>query len=69
MYWKFLINKSSKIYLFYFIKTDKYDQIYNYMLENSIAIRKFNGYLRITAGTDEENRILMEVMEKCVQQL
>ena len=52
-----------------FIKTDKYDQIYNYMLENSIAIRKFNGYLRITAGTDEENRILMEVMEKCVQQL
>ena len=53
---------------FIFIKTDKYEKIYNFMLENYIAIRKFNGYLRITAGTDEENRILMEVMERCVQQ-
>ena len=52
---------------FIFIKTDKYEQIYKYMLENSIAIRKFNGYLRITAGSEKENRTVTEVLEKFIR--
>ena len=34
------------------------------MLENSIAIRKFNGYLRITAGSPEENAEVIAVLKK-----
>lgn len=49
---------------FIFIKTEKFEQIYNFMLENSIAIRKFKGYIRITAGSEEENRTFTEVLEK-----
>lgn len=50
---------------FVYIKTDEFQKIYEYMLENSIAIRKFNGYLRITAGNSEENARLIEVLRKC----
>ncbi len=49
---------------FVFIKTDKYQEIYDFMLENSIAIRKFNGYLRITAGSPEENAEVIAVLKK-----
>lgn len=52
---------------FLFIKTDRYEEIYKFMLENSIAIRKFKGFLRVTAGSDEENKKFMEVIEKFVQ--
>ncbi len=51
---------------FIFIKTDKFDQIYEYMLENSIAIRKFKGYLRITSGSEQENKTVVEVLEKFI---
>lgn len=54
---------------FVYIKTRDFEKIFKYMLDNSIAIRKFNGYLRITAGSCQENKVLMEVLEKCVQQL
>ena len=41
---------------FVYLKTEKAKAIYEYLLENSIAIRYFTtGYLRITAGTTEEN--------------
>lgn len=41
---------------FVYLKTDYAKEIYEFLLENSIAIRYFRtGYLRITAGTAEEN--------------
>ncbi|MCR5599897.1 MAG: histidinol-phosphate aminotransferase family protein [Ruminococcus sp.] len=49
---------------FVLIKTDEFENIYKFMLENSIAIRKFKGFIRITAGTEEENARFMEVLEK-----
>ncbi len=62
-----------KIYLtrtnFVFIKTDKDELIYDYMLKKSIAIRKFKGFLRINAGKEEENKELLQVLELCVHQV
>ncbi len=49
---------------FVYIKTDKFQDIYEFMLDNSIAIRKFNGYLRVTAGSAEENSEFLAVLEK-----
>ena len=49
---------------FIFIKSDKSKEIYEYLLENSIAIRFFGGNIRITAGTPEENGELLTVLEK-----
>ncbi len=49
---------------FVLIKTDEFEKIYKFMLENSIAIRKFKGFIRITAGTEKENARFMEVLEK-----
>ncbi|MDO5558574.1 MAG: histidinol-phosphate transaminase [Oscillospiraceae bacterium] len=54
---------------FLFIETSKNEQIYSFLLENSIAVRKFPGHLRITSGSQEENKVLLEVLEKCAQQL
>ncbi len=52
---------------FVYIKTDDYQKIYEFMLENSIAVRKFNGYLRITAGTAEENAQFIAVLDRFYQ--
>ena len=49
---------------FVFIKTDKFQEIYKFLLENSIAIRKFGGFLRITAGTAEENAEVIRMLER-----
>lgn len=49
---------------FVFIRTKKYAEIFQYMLENGIAIRKFAGYLRITAGNPEENQAVLKVLEE-----
>ena len=49
---------------FVFVKTDKFKEIYQFMLDNSIAIRKFNGYIRVTAGSEAENTRFMEVLGK-----
>ena len=49
---------------FVFIITDKYEEIYRFMLDNSIAIRKFKGAIRVTAGTEAENKRFMEILEK-----
>lgn len=49
---------------FVFIITDKYEEIYRFMMDNSIAIRKFKGAIRVTAGTEAENKRFMEVLEK-----
>jgi histidinol-phosphate aminotransferase len=48
---------------FVYLKTPDAKAIYEYLLENSIAIRYFKtGYLRITAGTPEENEAVLAVM-------
>jgi len=49
---------------FVFIKTEKAREIYKYLLEKSIAIRCFGNYLRICAGTDEENNALIDALKK-----
>ena len=49
---------------FVFIKTDEFQKIYEFLLENSIAIRKFSGFLRITAGTPEENAAVINTLER-----
>jgi len=45
---------------FVFIKTPKAKEIYEYLLQNSIAIRFMGEYLRITAGTKAENTETLE---------
>ena len=47
---------------FVFIKTSYEDRIFDELLKNSIAIRKFKGFLRITSGTADENRELISVL-------
>lgn len=49
---------------FVLVKTDDFEKIFKFMLDNSIAIRKFNGYIRVTAGSSEENARFIEVLEK-----
>jgi histidinol-phosphate aminotransferase len=49
---------------FVFIRTDEFEKIYSYMLENSIAIRKFKGYIRVTAGTEAENARFISVLDR-----
>ena len=49
---------------FIFIKTDEFEKIYSFMLDNSIAIRKFKGFIRITAGTEAENAQFINVLER-----
>lgn len=48
---------------FVFVETPAYEQIFRYLLDAGIAVRKFTGYLRITAGTHEENQALLKAME------
>lgn len=49
---------------FVLIKTEKFNDIYNYLLEKSVAVRKFNGYLRITAGSEEENNTVVSLIKE-----
>ncbi|MDR2532804.1 MAG: aminotransferase class I/II-fold pyridoxal phosphate-dependent enzyme [Oscillospiraceae bacterium] len=44
---------------FIFIKTERAREIYEELLRKSIAVRCFGGYLRISAGTEEENSALI----------
>jgi len=48
---------------FVFAKTDKAQQIYEYLLSKSIAVRCFPEHLRICAGTFEENKELIEELK------
>ncbi len=49
---------------FVLIKTAEFNKIYDFLLENSAAVRKFNGYLRITAGSMEENNTVISLIKK-----
>lgn len=48
---------------FVFIKTDLSKELFDYLKENSILIRRFDEYLRITSGTEEENQILLKYIK------
>lgn len=48
---------------FVFIKTKLGEKIYKYMLNNSVAIRFMGDYIRITAGTQEENAEFLRLLE------
>ncbi len=48
---------------FIFIKTDRAKEIYNKLLEKSIAVRCFDGHLRISTGTAKENTELFNALE------
>ncbi len=50
---------------FVYLKTNLAKEIYEYLLENSIAIRYFGaGYLRITAGSAEENAAVLTALRQ-----
>ena len=47
---------------FLFIKTAKAKEIFEYLLTQSIAVRHMGDYLRITAGSSEENKVLLKAL-------
>lgn len=47
---------------FVFIKTAKAREIFEYLLSQSIAVRYMGDYLRITAGSTEENKALIKAL-------
>ncbi len=49
---------------FVLIKTPEFKSIYDYLLERSAAVRKFDGYLRITAGSMEENNTVISLIRE-----
>jgi len=54
---------------FVFIKTNISEEIFQNLLKKSIAIRKFNGFLRINTGSESENVRLVEALEDILKQL
>lgn len=55
---------------FVFVETEKAKDIYEFLLENSIAVRLFGKYsaLRITAGSEQENTALLVSFEQFIIQ-
>lgn len=52
---------------FVFIKTSRAKEVFEYLLSKSVAVRFMGEYLRITAGTDEENKTVAAAL-KCFRQ-
>jgi len=48
---------------FVFAETKKAREIYEYLLSQSIAVRLFNGHLRICAGSERENTALIDALK------
>ena len=49
---------------FAFLRMEKAEGAHAYLLGQSIAVRKFPGYLRITAGTLQENAAVLEALAR-----
>lgn len=49
---------------FVYVRTSKVRQIDAYLRKRGISVRAFDGYLRITAGTDEENAELLQCLDE-----
>ncbi len=64
-------DKIEKIYEthtnFVFMKVKNAKDVFNKMKENSIIIRNMGDYLRITAGTKEENEKLLNTLQKVLE--
>lgn len=54
---------------FVFVKTARAREIYEKLLERSIAVRCFDGYLRISAGTKTENEAVLDALDEIVSKL
>lgn len=54
---------------FVYIKTKYAKVIFEKLLENSIAVRCFDGFLRINTGSKEENSELIRVLEEILKTL
>lgn len=54
---------------FVMLRTAKADEIWKQLLSHSISVRKFPGHLRITAGSSEENKQLLSVLDKILSEL
>lgn len=56
---------------FIFAKCNYANELFEYLCQNGIFIRKFNfdgGYLRITAGSEEENATLLEYIDRFLEE-
>lgn len=53
---------------FVFVRTDKAERIFEYLLENSVAVRYFGKAeaLRITTGSKQENGVFLQLFEKFI---
>lgn len=54
---------------FVFIKTAYGKEIYEKLLDKSIAIRYMGSYLRITAGTEEENEAVVKALDEILDNM
>lgn len=52
---------------FLFIKTKKAKDIYLQLLNQSIAVRCFDGFLRISTGTEQENQIVLKAFKNIIK--
>lgn len=51
---------------FVFVKTSFGKELWDYLKDNSIAIRYMGEYIRITSGTDEENKKVIKVIKQFI---
>ena len=49
---------------FVFIKTSQAKEIFDFLLSKSIAVRCMGNYLRITAGSKEENKAVLDALKE-----
>jgi len=54
---------------FVFIKTSYDEIIFNHLFKYSIAIRRFNGYIRINTGTKFENKEVLKALDEIISKL
>ncbi|XOQ49068.1 MAG: histidinol-phosphate transaminase [Eubacteriales bacterium] len=52
---------------FLFVKISQADDVYYELLKSGIAVRYFGDFLRITAGTKEENEKFLQAFEKAIR--
>ncbi|MFT3952064.1 MAG: histidinol-phosphate transaminase [Oscillospiraceae bacterium] len=52
---------------FVFAKTAYADEIFQFLLDNSVAVRKFDGFLRITAGSQQENAVFIQLLAEAAE--
>lgn len=54
---------------FVYVRTSYDAQLYQMLLDSSIAIRRFRGFLRICTGSSEENAALLDALTQSLQTL